>query len=218
MVNARQAMTMVLLAALLAAAVLLARPVPALAQGGGTTYALTIKRGQLDPTVSEDTLFGQIETDQGHGPLQNGREVQPVSAELDIIAPGSDSFSIGVGFEILRYKKVFEFQDGTELTVDNRGLHFSFKTFWRLGAVMPYLGLGIGNYYAKIEQTNGFSVRDAPEEVFNYRAGFFLQFDGFGFLLEGGRTTGKLSFPGQSGPAEIELGGSYTNVGISFIF
>ena len=39
-----------------------------------------------------------------------------------------------------------------------------------------------------------------------------------GLLVEVGNTAAKLDVPSLSGPATLELGGTYTNVGLSWVF
>ena len=181
-------------------------------------YFLTLKTGRLDPTVSGDDFFAQVETNQGHGPLQGDREVDPVSIELDIYAIGGDRFGLGVGLELLRYDREFTFQDGTRLNLVVKGVHFTLKTFFRLGSTIPFVGAGIGNYYANVDQTGGLSLRDSPDDVFNFRVGLFVLLGRVSVMVETGLTRAMLEIPGFSGPARLELGGAYTNVGISLVF
>lgn len=183
-----------------------------------TLYFFSVKKGLLDPTSSGDTYLEQVETAEGHGDPNDDRIAQPLSFELDIYGISSSGFGLGVGLETLGYTKAYFFSDGEIVHIRVKGVHFTFKTFLRFGTFLPFLGLGIGNYYANISQSNGLSIRESPEEVYNGRVGFLWQFGRMGFLLETGTTQARVIVPAQSGNAELELGGDYTNLGLSWMF
>jgi len=181
-----------------------------------TLYYFTVKKGQLDPSNSGDTYLKELETT--HGDPNDDRVVQPLSFELDIYGITSGSFGLGVGLEALGYTKTYFFPDGEVVHMGVKGMHFTLKTFLRYGAFLPFLGLGIGNYYVNLSQSSGLSIRESPEEVYNARVGFRYQPNRWGILLEYGVTHAELEVPGQQNKSTLELGGQYTNLGISWIF
>ena len=188
-------------------------------QGWGqaaTLYFLTVKKGVSDPSGSGDTLFETLAKD--HGPLQDEREVEPVSLELDIYGVSGGRFGLGIGTEVLQYDDFISLPSGERVGMRVKGVLFTLKTFLRLGAFFPFVGLGIGNYYANLDLPGGRSLRDSPDDVFNARAGLRVLLGRLGLLVEVGNTAAQLDVPSLSGPATLELGGTYTNVGLSWVF
>ncbi len=194
-------------------------------QGWGqaaTLYFLTIKKGVSDPSASGDTLFETLAQD--HGTLQDEREVEPVSLELDIYGVSGGRFGLGIGIEVLQYDDFISLPSGARVDLRVKGVLFTLKTFLRLGAFFPFVGLGIGNYYANLDLPSGpslpggLSLRDSPDDVFNARAGLRVLLGRLGLLVEVGNTAAQLDVPSLSGPATLELGGTYTNVGLSWVF
>ncbi|HEX9843567.1 MAG TPA: hypothetical protein VGC20_12490, partial [bacterium] len=108
--------------------------------------------------------------------------------------------------------------DGFKSTMVVKGVLFTLKTFLRFESFMPFIGLGIGNYYLNYSESTTLSLRDSPDEVYNARAGFRLLFGRLGLLFEGGRTHARLDVPSTSGRNSLELGGTYSNVGLSWMF
>jgi hypothetical protein len=184
----------------------------------GTAYFLTVKKGSLDPSSSGDTFISEIETTQGHGALVGDRVSQPFSIQFDIYGVSASRVGLDIGLEVLGYNKSFVFADGERVYITVKGMHFTFNTLARLGAFMPFLGFGIGNYYVTLEQSSGLNLRTSPDEVYTAHAGFRVMAGRMGILLEVGITSALADIPGLSGDATLELGGTYTNLGLSWLF
>ena len=204
-----------LLALLLAFLLLGARPAAA---QEGTLYFLTIKNGVSDASGSGESIFGNF-AQSAHGPLQGDRKVSTRGVELDIYGVSRSSVGLGIGMEVLEYNKTFILQDGERVNLDAKGVLFSLKTFLRLGPVFPYIGVGLGNYYVNYSQAAAaISLRDSPASVYNARAGVRILFGRLGLLLEAGQTRAQLPVQTDVGRATLELGGTYRNVGLSWVF
>ena len=193
-------------------------PAAALGQSGNL-YILSIKGGLLDTSTSGDTFIDYLETTEGHGALQTSRQEDTINLEQDIYGISADGMGLGVGLEILSYKKQHVFQDGETLDMVVKGVHFTLKTYLRLGRLFPFLGAGIGNYYINLAQSSGLSLRLSPKDVFNFRGGIFLLLGRhWGLVLEAGQTSAEVDVPTPTGSESLELGGSYANFGISYVF
>ena len=184
----------------------------------GTAYFLSVKKGSLDSSTSGDTYISQIETTQGHGALVGDRVSQPFSIQADIYGVSASRVGLDISLEVLGYNKSFTFADGERVFITVKGMHFTFNTLARLGMFMPYIGFGIGNYYVNLEQSSGLNLRTSPEDVYNAHAGFRVMMGRMGILLEVGATSAMVDIPGLSGDATLELGGTYTNLGVSWLF
>lgn len=193
-------------------------PAAALGQSGNL-YFLSVKRGLLDTSTSGDTFIDYLETSEGHGALLTGRQEDTIAFEQDIYAISGAGLGLGVGLEILSYKKQHVFQDGETLDIVVKGVHFTLKTYLRLGGLLPFLGAGIGNYYVNLNQSSGLSLRISPKNVYNLRAGlFFLASRSWGLVLEAGQTSAEVEIPTATGSETLELGGSYATLGLSYVF
>jgi hypothetical protein len=209
-----------LAAALLGAALLAAGAPPAAAQTR-TLYFLTFKSGVTDASGSGETIFDQLDTVGGHGALLNGRSAKTTAVELDIYGVSREAHGLGIGIEVLQYDKTFNLQDGERVRMQGKGVLFTLKYYLRLGNVFPFAGLGIGNYYLNYSQANaGVRFRDSPDAAYTSRLGVRMLYGRWGLLLEAGQNYARLPvlIPGDAGPASIELGGRYRNVGISYAF
>ncbi|HUJ74528.1 MAG TPA: hypothetical protein VL359_06695, partial [bacterium] len=83
----------------------------------------------------------------------------------------------------------------------------------------PFIGIGSGNYYVKyVQQQAGVSFLDSASGVFSYRGGFRLLMGRLGLLVETGQTLATLHLDAEGTPATLELGGYFTNVGLSWLF
>lgn len=193
-------------------------PAAALGQSGNL-YFFTIKGGQLDTSTSGDTFIEYLATTEGHGALQTSRQEDTINFEQDIYAISASGMGLGVGLEILSYTKQHVFQDGETLSMVVKGVHFTLKTYLRLGRLFPFLGAGIGNYYINFEQSSGLSLRLSPKDVYNLRGGIFVLLSRhWGLVLEAGNTSAEVDIPTANGSKTLELGGSYANFGISYVF
>jgi hypothetical protein len=204
-------------AALLVLALLALAPATAAAQTG-TLYFFTVKRGIADATGSGENVF-QVLQAGGQGALQGDRAVHTTSVELDIYGVSRGSAGLGIGMEVLRYERNFALQGGEVVHMRAKGVLFSLKTFLRLGDVFPFFGAGLGNYYVNYDEAvSGISFRDSPDAVYNARVGVRWLLGRLGLLAEAGNTHAQLPIETGVGPATLELGGTYTNLGLSWAF
>ena len=185
----------------------------------GTLYFLTVKRGLADASGSGENAFQLLETAGGHGPLQGPRAVETTALELDIYGVSRNSAGLGIGLEVLRYAHDFTMQDGYRVYLRTKGVLFTFKAFLRWGDVLPFVGAGLGNYYVNYDESAaGISFRDSPDSVYNARVGLRVLLGRLGLLLEAGNTRAQLPIVTGAGPATLELGGKYGNLGLSWGF
>lgn len=203
------------LVVLVAAAGLVAVARPAAAQTT-TLYFLTLKKGITDGGNGEN-LFSKVEA--VHGAKNGGRAVATNSVELDIYGVGTGYTGLGVGVEMVSYSHAWVLADYEKVHMSTKGVLFTFKTFLRLGSVYPFFGFGLGNYYVNFDETpTGPSLRDSPDTVYNGRVGMRILFGRLGLLLEVGRTHAQLPILTDVGKATLELGGQYSNIGLSWLF
>ena len=114
---------------------------------------------------------------------------------------------------------LYNILDAEPPRVTDEGVLFTFKTFLRWGDVFPFFGAGLGNYYVNYDEAmSGISFRDSPDSVYNARVGVRILVGRLGLLAEAGNTHAQLPIVTGSGPATLELGGNYSNVGLSWAF
>jgi hypothetical protein len=184
---------------------------------------VTVKRGVQDASGSGDTLFARLQQD--HGAPQDDRAVETTGIELDLYSIAGKSYGVAVGMEVLQYDKLFHFSDpagaltAETLRLEARGALYSLKGFLRWGVVLPFVALGGGNYYVTYMQSQeGLRFIDSATQVFHTRAGVRLMMGRFGMLFESGQVTAPLRVHTAGGNSTLELGGSFANVGFSWLW
>ena len=204
-------------AVVLAAALwLLIGAAPAAAQTG-TLYFLTLKRGTTDATGSGENLFQVLEPTRGK--LTGERAVETSGAELDIYGLSGARGRMGLGVEITRYQKDFNLSGGEIVRLRTLGVLFTLTSFYRIGIFNPFIGAGIGNYYVNYNQVQGaISVRDSPDTVYTGRIGMRVMLGRLGVVWETGSTKAEQSIPTDAGTGVLELGGAFTNLGLTVMF
>lgn len=203
---------------LLAALLGIAAPVRA---ESGTVVFLTVKGGVQNADGSGDNLFKTLEKD--HGALRGDRAVTLQGVELDFYAATSRNAGLAVGTELQQYSRTFHFRTNNpaltneDLTISGRALLFTLMGFLRWGPVLPFIGIGSGNYYVQYHQaTENLSFLDSATSVLNARAGMRFLLGRWGLLLEVGETSAPLRVHTQSGNSTLNLGGTYAQGGISY--
>lgn len=207
-----------LLAALVAAGAF--PPRPARAQEA-TLYFLTVKQGEQQVGGS---LFGTLAAN--HGARQENLTVIRSGAELDIYGVTRHKYGLAAGVEVMDYNKTFTFQDPTgvqtpeRLRLNARSVLFTLKAFLRFGDFLPFIGLGTGTYYVSYnEQVSGLSFVDTATSVFAYRAGFrWIMAGRLGLLVEGGEIFAPIRVLSNNTTSTLELGGSFFNAGLSYVW
>lgn len=188
-----------------------------------TFYFLTLKAGEMTAENSGDTLFDRLEEESGE--LQGDRKVSTLGIEFDLYTAPSPIFAIGLGLETHEYSKSFSFVDfsgalpSERISIEGRTLLYTLKAYLRFGAFLPFVGVGSGNYYVKYkEKIGGASFIDAAPEVWTARVGLRMLVGRLGLLLEYGQIRAPLKIRSRSDGATLELGGTYTAVGLSVSF
>jgi len=186
-------------------------------------FFINLKVGTQDTGATGDTIIEALENDPTFGgPVQNpNREVVQRAVEFDFFVVPGDVLGLGLGIESGEYQSRYDFGDPTSetLKLQARSLLYLFKLFLRLGFVMPYVAVGSGNYYVRYEETNGRrAFRDSAPYVFTQRAGLRLLLGRFALLYETGRTDAPLTIEARPDAPRLELGGTFTNVGVSWAF
>jgi hypothetical protein len=204
--------------ALLGALLCLASAVQA---ASGTVVFLTVKSGVQNAEGTGDTLFERLERD--HGAVRDSRQVNIQGVELDFYAATSRNAGLAVGAELQQYSKTFRFRtnDPTktseDLSLAGRAFLFTLKGFLRWGPVLPFIGVGSGNYYVQYHQaTENLSFLDSASNVLNTRVGARWLLGRWGLLLETGHTAAPLRVRTTSGTSILNLGGNYTSAGLSW--
>jgi hypothetical protein len=187
----------------------------------GSVVFLTLKYGVQNADGTGDTLFHQLEND--HGKAKDNRDVTIQGVELDFYSATSRNAGLAVGLELQQYSKTFRFRtsDATktneDLSISARALLFSLKGFLRWGPVLPFIGIGSGNYYVHYHQAaETLSLLDSAPNVFTARAGARLLLGRWGLLLETGQTSAPVRIHTESGNARLNLGGNFTSAGLSW--
>lgn len=187
----------------------------------GTVVFLTVKSGVQSAEGTGDTLFERLERD--HGPARDSREVNLQGVELDFYAATSRNAGLAVGAELQQYSKTFRFrtadptQSNEDLRLAGRAFLFTLKGFLRWGPVLPFIGIGSGNYYVQYHQaTENLTFLDSAPNVFTARLGVRWLLGRWGLLLETGHTAAPLKVRTASGSSTLNLGGSYTSAGLSW--
>ncbi|MBI3991850.1 MAG: hypothetical protein HY342_01145 [Candidatus Lambdaproteobacteria bacterium] len=206
--------------ALLLAAGLLAPP---RAQATTTSYFVTLKSGVMTGEGSGDTLFRVKQAE--NGTLRESREVSTQGLELDFYTASTDLFGMGLALETHQYAKSFTFSDaagalpGDRVNIEGRTLLYTLRAYLRLGLLLPFVGLGSGNYYVKYaESLNPVSFIDSAPQVWTTRYGFRMLFGRFGLLAEQGQIMAPLAVRSRADRPTLELGGRYTAFGLSYSF
>jgi hypothetical protein len=187
-----------------------------------TLIFLTVKQGEQQ--AGGGTLFDTIAAN--HGPLQTNRTVTRQGVELDIYAVTRHKFGLAVGLELMDYDKTFFFSDPNgvqtqeHVRLDARSFLYTLKGFLRFGDFLPFAGIGTGTYYVSYnEQVSGQSFLDAANNVFTYRAGFrWLLVGRIGLLVEAGEISAPLRVISNNTTSTLELGGSFWNAGLSYVW
>lgn len=186
-----------------------------------TLYFLTAKVGQQEVGGS---LFKTLAAN--HGPLQENQTVNRQGAELEIYAVTRHKYGLAVGLEVMEFDKTFTFFDKTgalapeHLRLDGRSFLYSLKGFLRFGDVLPFIGIGTGSYYLSYdEKVSQLSFLDAVTPVLAYRAGVrWLVAGRWGVLAEAGEISAPLHVTTNNTRTTFELGGSFWNVGVSYVW
>jgi hypothetical protein len=187
-----------------------------------TLVFLTVKQGEQQ--AGGGSLFGTIAAN--HGPLQDSRTVTRTGIELDIYAVTRHKYGLAVGLEVMDYDKTFTFSDPNgvlppeRLRLDARSFLYTLKGFLRYGDFLPFVGIGTGTYYVSYnEQVSGLSFLDSATNVFAYRAGFrWLMAGHLGLLVEAGEISAPLRVNSNNTNSTLELGGSFWNAGLSWVW
>jgi hypothetical protein len=199
----------------------------------GKTFALdqtfsylSILSGSQDLSASPGSLsshsnyFSSLK--KSHGDLYENRKVQPLVVSFDFYQ-ASGSVASGFGIEIQRYKKSFNFLDGSKLSLEALGVLYGFNFYFRGDFWFPFLGFGTGNYSSKIQETiydSGsmtertiFGQVDTP---FYYKLGARIPFNSWGIVILQQFISADLEV--SSANENIALGGVSTLYGLYYGF
>ena len=199
----------------------------------GKTFALdqtfsylSIFSGSQDLSASPGSLkrnsnyFSSLT--KSHGDLNENRKVQPFVVGFDFYQ-ASGSVASGFGIEIQRYKKSFNFSDGSDLTLEALGVLYGFNFYYRGDFWFPFFGFGTGNYSSKIQETlydSGamtestiFGQVDTP---FYYKLGARIPFNSWGIVILQQFISADLEV--ASANEDVALGGVSSLFGIYYGF
>jgi hypothetical protein len=186
-----------------------------------TLFFLTAKGGQQDVGGS---LFNTLQATHGH--LLDSKTVDRAGFDLDIYAVTRSKFGLAIGLEVMQFAKTFSFQDPTgvqtpeQLHLDGRSFLYTLKAFARYGDFLPFFGIGTGTYYLSYnERVSKLSFLDVATDVFSYRAGFrWLLAGRWGMLAEYGEISAPLRVQTNNTTSTLQLGGTFWNAGISYVW
>lgn len=205
----------------------LAGLLPAEAGAQGESKRLfTIKVGTQD--TGGDQLIEDFEQD--HGPTGEGRERTLSGFELEFISLFGQSTGIGLSIEARREAvQHYDFSDSSGqlpssmLELYGRGILYTLKFYGRKGPFWAFAGVGSGNYFLTYteqssEMAEEIEYFDAAPRVFHWRVGVHLLSDSWGLLLEHGEVTAPVTIRTRENDPELELGGEYNSIGLSWQF
>ena len=169
---------------------------------------------------SESNYFEWLE--ESHGNLEENRKVQPSVIGFDFYR-ASGVVASGFGLEIQRYKKSFNFSDGSGLTLEALGVLYGFNFYYRGDFWFPFFGFGTGNYSTKIQETlySGSSVTETTvfgqvDTTVYYKLGARIPFNSWGLVLTQQFTSANMEV--ASANKNVALGGVSTLFGLYYGF
>jgi hypothetical protein len=187
-----------------------------------TLVFFTVKTGEQ--TAGGGDLFDTLAAN--HGALRDSRTVTRNGFDLDIYAVTPHKYGLAVGLELMDYDKTFHFsnpsggQTPENLRLQTRSFLFTLKGYLRFGDFLPFVGIGTGTYYVSYnEKVSGLSFLDAATSIVAYRAGFrWLMVGRLGLLVEAGEISAPIHVTSNNTTSTLDLGGAFTNVGLSYVW
>ena len=187
---------------------------------------LSIFSGSQDLSASSGALssksnyFNSLEGE--HGNLKESRKVQPLVVGFDFYR-ASGSVASGFGIEIQRYKKLFKFSDGSQLSLEALGVLYGFNFYYRGNFWFPFFGFGTGNYTSKIQETLYSSGSLTESTIFGqvdtplyYKLGARIPLNSWGIVFLQQFISADLDV--ASSNKHIALGGTSTLFGLYYGF
>lgn len=187
-----------------------------------TLVFLTVKQGEQQ--TGGGSLFGTLAAN--HGPLQDDRTVTRRGIELDLYAVTRHKYGLALGLEVMDSDKTYRFSDPNgvlppeRLRLDTRSFLYTLMGFLRYGDFLPFAGIGTGTTYVSYnEEVSGLSFLDSATNVFSYRAGFrWLMAGRLGVLVEAGEISAPIRVNSNNTTSTLDLGGSFWNAGLSWVW
>ena len=169
---------------------------------------------------SKSNYFNSLEGE--HGNLKESRKVQPLVIGFDFYR-ASGSVASGFGIEIQRYKKPFNFSDGSRLALETLGVLYGFNFYYRGDFWFPFFGFGTGNYSSKIQETFYASGTLTESTIFGqvdtplyYKLGARIPLNSWGIVFSQQFISADLDV--ASSNKHIALGGTSTLFGLYYGF
>ena len=187
---------------------------------------LSIFSGSQDLSASSGALssksnyFNSLEEE--HGNLKESRKVQPLAVGFDFYHV-TGSVASGFGIEIQRYKKSFNFSDGSQLSLEALGVLYGFNFYYRGDFWFPFFGFGTGNYSSKIQEIFNDAGSITESTIFGqvdtplyYKLGARIPLNSWGLVFLQQYTSADMEV--ASSNRKIALGGISTLFGLYYGF
>ena len=187
---------------------------------------LSIFSGSQDLSASAGMLgkkskyFNDLEGE--HGQLTGDRKVKPSVIGFDFYR-ASGVVASGFGIEIQRYKKTFNFSNGSRLSLEALGVLYGLNFYYRGDFWFPFLGFGTGNYSSKIQEIFNDAGSITESTIFGqvdtplyYKFGARIPLNSWGLVFLQQYTSADMEV--ASSNRQIALGGISTLFGLYYGF
>ena len=187
---------------------------------------LSIFSGSQDLSASAGILgkksdyFSNLEGE--HGQLTGDRKVKPSVIGFDFYR-ASGVVASGFGIEIQRYKKTFNFSNGSRLSLEALGVLYGLNFYYRGDFWFPFFGFGTGNYSSKIKEIFNDAGSITESTIFGqvdtplyYKLGARIPLNSWGLVFLQQYTSADMEV--ASSNRQIALGGISTLFGLYYGF
>ena len=186
---------------------------------------LSIQKGSQDTTGTGPGIVNKWDylssLEEKHGSLNETGEVKPTIFSFDFYKI-IGSFSSGFGIELHNYKKSYSFEnDSSSVYLSAVGLMYGFNFYYRGDYWFPFIGIGSGNFSAKIKENLKTEISETHATVFGqvdkpfyYKIGARIPFNGFGIVFSKKYISANMQVATEN--KNLSLGGVGTFLGIYF--
>ena len=192
-----------------------------------TVVYFAVQYGQQD-TGSAAPLVGEsgsyLKTlESKHGELKENRQVSPKVLSFDFYKT-TGAVASGFGLEVHRYEKKYSFEnDSSMVNISAVGLLYGLNFYYRGDFWFPFIGLGTGNYSAKVKEelttgstTTYGTVFGQVDKPIYYKFGVRIPINGLGIIITQQYISANFQVATENKP--LALGGTATFIGLYYGF